>query len=185
MSDNDAPHDIPGYAIEGRLGGGGMGSVYTARHKELNRKVALKIPKASLLNDPDAKILPRLESEGKILAQLDHPNVVKVLDAGFKKNQPFIAMEFIEGENLENKIAREKPSMSTMISWYSDLADALEYLHENDVTHRDIKDENIIIDKNGKAILVDFGLAISDGIPRVSSAPGIRGTFRYMSPGNA
>lgn len=176
---NDQYPSFSRYTIERKLSKGGMGSVYLALQTGLNRPVALKVPH-HFQNEMAVK---RFVREGETLAKLSHPNVVQVYDAGVEKDMAFLAMELIEGVDLEDLIKTERPSIQQTIEWGIDLADALQYIHSRQVIHRDIKNENIIINQRNQPILVDFGLSKNDSMTHLTLNEGaFLGTFFYAAP---
>lgn len=167
------------FYLESMLGIGGMGQVYKARHIHLDRPVAFKIPHA--IHPNRDQFFERLQREGKMLARLDHPHVVKVYDAGVTEDQlPFIAMKYVEGESLSALKDRGDLSVEQVVKWGRQLAGALDYLHRHQVFHRDVKASNILIDSNGDAILADFGIAHIEEFSRITVQ--LPGTPAYMCP---
>ena len=156
-----------------------MGSVYVALQAGLNRRVALKVP----FHIEHETALKRFVREGETLAKLSHPNVVQVYDAGVENEQAFLAMQLIDGQNLEDLIHQEQPSISQIMEWGIALAHALEYIHSRQVIHRDIKNENIIINQLNQPVLVDFGLSKNDSMTHLTLNEGaFMGTFFYAAP---
>lgn len=149
------------YRVVALLGQGGMGAVYRAWDMRLKKPVALKemIPQPGL----DAKTLKELreqfEQEAVILARMEHPNLVDVNDFFEEGGNAYLAMDYVEGESLAEKIGREgiQPE-EQVITWAEQLLDALSYCHAQGILHRDIKPQNVIIRSDGRAVLVDFGL---------------------------
>jgi hypothetical protein len=181
-SEPDQP--LPGtlgnrYRIEGLIGQGGFGRVYRAFDEELQRTVAIKIsrtPNPNGLNQPDT-----LLREARRVAQLRHPGIVSVHDIGREDGHCFIVADFIGGQSLAAEIAKERPSPSSARDLIAEVAEHLHYAHEQGFVHRDIKPANILLDKEGKPLLTDFGIAattteLSEG-QEVSS-----GTLPYMAP---
>ncbi len=159
-----------------------MGAIYVATHHMLEHRVAIKVPHQPL-GGLETEALERFKREGKILARLKHPNVVKVYDAGIENGLAFLVMEFIEGRNIEKRLETAPPTLTQVVKWHVDLADALSYIHAKEVIHRDIKCANIIITNEGIPILVDFGIARSDTLANVTANTfSIAGTIRYLSP---
>ena len=156
-----------------------MGSVYVALQRGLNRKVALKIPHHTISEDMRKRFL----REGETLARLSHPNVVRVFDADIEHDVAFLAMELIQGQNLNEYLKRQRPSLEQAVQWGIQLADALDYIHSQNVIHRDIKSLNIIINDRAQPVLVDFGIARDENMPQITRHDGaFMGTFRYASP---
>jgi serine/threonine-protein kinase len=149
------------YRIVGRLAQGGMGAIYRAWDTRLNRPIALKemIPQPSL----DAMMLVQLrqqfENEARVLATLSHANLVRVTDYFSWEGKEYLVMDFVEGESLADRIERDGPqSEADVLYWTGQLLNALSYCHDKGILHRDIKPQNIIINTEGNAVLVDFGL---------------------------
>ena len=148
---------ISHYRIVEKLGEGGMGVVYKAEDTKLERTVALKFLAQHLLNDEEAKA--RFLREAKAAAALDHPNICTVYEIGEADGKTFISMAFIEGETLEDRIAKGPLSIKDTLDIARQVADGLQAAHEKAVVHRDIKPANIVVDAKGRATIMDFGLA--------------------------
>jgi len=169
------------YKILSELGEGGMSNVYLAEHVMLKRKYAVKMLADHLLRTPGFK--ERFFKEGLAQAQLQHDNIVQVIDYIEEDGKTFLLMDYIEGECLDQLINRKgKLSESECIQIMSDILEALNFAHENGVIHRDIKPSNIIISNSGKAKLMDFGIAIMMGDKRMTATGTNIGTSWYMSP---
>jgi len=169
------------YKIISALGEGGMSNVYLAEHVMLKRKYAVKMLADHLLRTPGFK--DRFFKEGLAQAQLQHDNIVQVIDYIEEDGKTFLLMDYIEGECLDQLINRKgKLSESECIQIMSDILEALNFAHENGVIHRDIKPSNIIISNSGKAKLMDFGIAIMMGDKRMTATGTNIGTSWYMSP---
>jgi len=176
----------PGTVLGGRyeilemLGIGGMGAVYRARDRELDRLVALKVIRPDLANNPS--IIERFKQELILARQVTHKNVIRVFDLGVAGNIKFITMEFIEGRTLAAVMSERKftPEESTRL--IQQVCRALEAAHAEGVIHRDLKPQNVMLDAQGKASVMDFGLALSSGVPGSPKAGGLAGTPAYMSP---
>ncbi|MGJ0431581.1 serine/threonine-protein kinase [Methylobacter sp.] len=145
---------VPGYAIQKLLGEGGMASVFLATQKSLDRLVALKILKKF---DTEAQI-KRFFNEGKIIASLNHHNIITIHDLGEVDGRCFLAMEYIEGGDLKQRIHAGLPPEEA-IQLIKLLARCLAFVHQKGIIHRDIKPENILFRKNGSPVLTDFGVA--------------------------
>jgi tetratricopeptide (TPR) repeat protein/predicted Ser/Thr protein kinase len=173
------------YQISELLGEGGMGAVYKARDRELDRLVALKIVRPNLALS--SEILQRFKQELILARQVTHRNVVRIYDLGEADGVKFITMEYIEGRDLAG-LLREKgkflPKEATEIM--EQVCRALEAAHMEGVVHRDLKPQNIMIDANGKVSVMDFGIARSTEVAEgMTSAGAIIGTPQYMSPEQA
>lgn len=176
---------IPDLEILEFISQGGMGSVFKAKQKNLDRLVALKVVPSDGENahvaHPD-----RFLREARTLAKLSHPNIVPVFDVGRTDRFIYLIMEFVEGDNLRGLMKRSALSIQSVLRIISQTCTALEYAHTKHVVHRDIKPENILINREGIVKIVDFGLAkINEGTQRESNLTGTRqimGTPNYMSP---
>jgi hypothetical protein len=176
----ETPDWIGRYRVIRRIGSGGFGSVFQAKDESLNRDVAIKIPLRSLQDVNDEF---QWATEARMVAKLDHPNIVPVYDVGNSDQFPFfVVSRFIQGVDLRERLQASKPSIEECLNWVRSIAEALGHAHSNGVVHRDIKPSNILIDPQDRAWLTDFGLAMSDDAPRPSRAGLLIGTYSYMSP---
>jgi len=162
-----APH-FPQLEILECLGRGGMGVVYKARQKTLNRFVALKLLAPERVNDP--KFAERFTREAQALAALNHPNIVTIHDFGRAGGFYFLLMEFVDGVNLRHLLRSRKFAPEEALAIVPPLCDALQFAHERGLVHRDIKPENILLDKSGRVKVADFGIAKMLGNGRGESA---------------
>ncbi|MBL4849133.1 MAG: serine/threonine protein kinase, partial [Planctomycetes bacterium] len=178
------PKRIGRYEVVRELARGGMGVVYLARHAELGREVALKVMRGSAA---DKGMVQRFITEAQTVAQLDHPNVVRVHEVGKEGEDPFLVMDLIEGESLEERLKRQGTMTNKEVGEIGRaLADALEHAHERSIVHRDVKPANVLLDLSGRPLLTDFGLAkdlsAADGLTREGQWVGTPG---YMPPEQA
>jgi len=176
------PAKIGRYTILGTLGEGGFGRVYLARDDDLARSVAIKVPKLERLShteDLDAFLM-----EAKVLANLDHPNIVPIHDVGRTEDGLcFVVSKLVEGSDLAVRMGQARPSFRDSAELTATIADALHYAHTHGLVHRDIKPANILIDGSGKPCIADFGLALRD--EDFGRGGGLGGTPAYMSPEQA
>jgi predicted Ser/Thr protein kinase len=168
------------YKIVEKLGEGGMGEVYLAEDAELKRKVALKFLPEQYASDPEA--LARFKREAQTAAGLHHPNIVTVYEVGQHQGRPYIAMAYVEGEPLTDIITRKEFTVDRAIDIASQICDGLNNAHGAGIVHRDIKPDNILVDKDGRVKILDFGLAKLGGVSRITGELSTMGTIFYMSP---
>jgi eukaryotic-like serine/threonine-protein kinase len=188
------------YRITKPLGRGGMGEVYLAEHTTQNREVALKILPRHFLDDPQR--VQRFRQEARAVLALNHPNVVTVYDIGEAAGVHYISTEFVEGQTLRARMARERLTITEAVDIGLQVAGALAYAHEKGVVHRDVKPENIMLRPDGYVKVLDFGIAklterraatvTADDLGeaqtrmQVETSPGmVLGTPYYMSPEQA
>ena len=172
------------YEIIRLLGQGGMGAVYQARDHELERQVALKVIRADMVANPE--ILKRFRQELILARQITHKNVIRIFDLGQADGIKFITMEYIEGEDLQSILRRKKklePAEAANI--IAQISRALEAAHAEGVIHRDLKPQNIMLDKSGRAYVMDFGIARSLVASGMTQTGALIGTPDYMSPEQA
>jgi eukaryotic-like serine/threonine-protein kinase len=175
------PVEVPGYEILGELGRGGMGVVYKARHVALDRIVALKM----LRSDGDSLIsdLARFRGEALALARLRHPNIVQIHEAGEHDGKLYLALEFVEGGTLANKLQRAPQPARPSAALVEVLARAIHAAHENGIVHRDLKPSNVLLTDDGTPTITDFGVAKRLDATAVQTQTGVLvGTPSYMAP---
>jgi len=176
------PEDIAGsfpqFEILGCLGRGGMGVVYKALQKSLNRKVAIKILAPERVGQE--KFAERFAREAQTLAQLNHPNIVTVFDYGETVGLYYFVMEFVDGVNLRDLLNDGKLEPQQALTIVPPVCEALQYAHDKGIVHRDIKPENMLLDKEGRVKIADFGIAALVGAESETS-----GTPPYMAPEQA
>jgi hypothetical protein len=172
------------FVIRGKLGAGAFGTVYRAYDPQLDRVVALKVPNPGVM--ADAKRAERFLREAKAAANLRHPHIVPVFDAGKDGDTYYIASAFIEGQPLADSIPEGGTDFERAARLVRDLADALAYAHEEGIVHRDVKPQNVMVDKQDRVHLMDFGLASrQDEAARLTSDGTVMGTPAYMAPEQA
>ena len=182
---------IGSYVVVSLLGAGGMGEVFLAEDRRLNRRVALKVLPSSLATDDTAR--KRLLREAQSAATLDHPNICVVYEAGEADGRGFIAMQYIEGETLAARLARGPIPLDTTITIATQVAQALAEAHRQGIAHRDIKPQNVMIARSGQVKVLDFGLAKAlapvesdaNTASLLTEAGTVTGTVPYMSPEQA
>src|ERR671913_1773213 len=145
------------YRIVSKLGEGGMGEVYLAQDTKLDRKVALKVLPAEVAANRDR--MERFVREAKAAAALNHPNIAHIYEIGESEGMNFIAMEFIDGQTLREKIHKEQTELRKLLRFLQHTAEGLARAHAAGIVHRDLKPDNIMITQAGHAKILDFGLA--------------------------
>jgi len=181
----DKGQTIGEYEIHGILARGGMGVVYRARHRTLNRVVALKLISSADQTSP--LFLQRFQLEAEAAARLEHPNIIPIYAVGEDEGRHFLSMKLVEGGNLAERIARcGTPSPEVAGHWVSKLAAAVHYAHQRGILHRDIKPNNVLLDVGDEPILTDFGLAkLIERDSRITRTRDVLGTPAYISPEQA
>lgn len=182
------------YVVLDKLGQGGMGAVFKARHRRMGRVVCLKVPHSACRRSP--ALLDRFRQEARTAAALAHPNIVVAHDADEAEGIPFLVMEFVEGRDLAGLVARQGPlSPKQAIGLVLQVAQALAYAHRRGVIHRDIKPHNLLLDESGTVKILDLGLARFDSFlapnpdatthASVTASGVIMGSVDYMAPEQA
>ena len=172
------------YRIMEQLGQGGMATVYKAYHPNLERNVAIKVLHPAF--GQDRQFLERFQREARVVAKLDHPNIVPVFDYADHNGQSYLVMKFIEGETLKAVLDRQWPDKEQILSVVQSVGSALSYAHEQGVLHRDVKPSNILLTESGNVYLADFGLArMAEAGQSTLSGDQLLGTPQYISPEQA
>lgn len=183
---------VGAYVIDELLGKGGMGEVYRARDRRLDRTVAIKFVSAE--KSGDAGAAERLAHEARVNSALNHSGIVTVYDIGRYRGRPFIVMEFVDGEPLSVRLKKGPFNVAETLRLGAQLAEALAAAHVEGVVHRDLKPQNIMLTADGRAKIVDFGLGVLQREPRRHVVPTsatetmrlpVQGTVGYMSPEQA
>lgn len=169
------------FEIEAEIGRGGMATVYRARQLSMNRVVAVKVLPRTFLHDPG--FIERFEREVEVITELEHPHILPIYDYGVADGMPYIAMRYLGGGSLDQRIRRSLPLLSELERPLRQIAEALDFAHRQGIIHRDLKPANIILDEHGNAYLSDFGIARVLGSNLTGSM--IVGTPAYMSPEQA
>jgi eukaryotic-like serine/threonine-protein kinase len=171
------------YTISGLIAKGGMGVVWQAWDGMRNEAVAIKAVANDLIADPEFKV--RIQDEARRHQRLQHPNIVPVLDVFEAEGETCIVMQLIDGTSLDNVLESQSPHHAEMheaVAIIRDLLAALDYAHRHGIVHRDVKPSNVLLDKNHRALLIDFGIALAMGEERRTRTGQIVGTPAYMSP---
>src|SRR5438874_5844592 len=189
------------YEIRSKIGEGGMGEVYLAEDMQLRRRVALKILPREVASNKDR--MRRFTQEAQAAAALNHPNIAHIYEIGESDGTHFIAMEYIDGETLREKIHRDRVPLSKLLKYLILVAEGLSKAHAAGIVHRDLKPDNIMITRDDYAKVLDFGLAkliepqtalgsggdvpskIGPGMAQHSLTGMVMGTAGYMSPEQA
>ncbi len=172
------------YRLEARIGAGGMSTVYRALDETLQRRVAIKLLHREVASDSDQ--LERFRREARAVAQLSHPHIVGVIDAGEDENRPYIVFEYIEGETLKERIRRlGRLPVPEAVAYSIEIARALGVAHARHIVHRDVKPQNVLIDEEGSAKVTDFGIARTMDEEGLTADGRVLGTTDYVSPEQA
>src|SRR6059058_3629500 len=172
------------YRLEARIGAGGMSTVYRALDETLERRVAIKLLNREVATESDQ--LERFRREARAVAQLSHPNVVGVIDAGEDDGRPYIVFECVDGETLKERIRRQgRLPIPEAVAYTIEIARALGVAHSQHIIHRDVKPQNVLIDEEGSAKVTDFGIARTLDEEGLTADGRVLGTTDYVSPEQA
>jgi eukaryotic-like serine/threonine-protein kinase len=172
------------YRLDAQIGAGGMSTVYRAFDTTLERRVAVKLMHREIASDSDQ--LERFRREARSVAQLSHPHIVGVIDAGEEDGRPYIVLEYVEGETLKERIRRMgRLPIDEAIAYAIEIARALGAAHAGAIVHRDIKPQNVLVDEEGSAKVTDFGIARSLEEEGLTADGRVLGTTDYVSPEQA
>jgi tRNA A-37 threonylcarbamoyl transferase component Bud32 len=172
------------YRLEARIGAGGMSTVYRALDETLQRRVAIKLMNREVASDSDQ--LERFRREARAVAQLSHPHIVGVIDAGEDEGRPYIVFECVDGETLKERIRRRgRLPIPEAVAYAIEIARALGAAHARQIVHRDVKPQNVLIDEEGSAKVTDFGIARTLDEEGLTADGRVLGTTDYVSPEQA
>jgi eukaryotic-like serine/threonine-protein kinase len=172
------------YRLEARIAAGGMSTVYRALDETLERQVAVKLMNREVASDSDQ--LERFRREARAVAQLSHPHIVGVIDAGEDDSRPYIVFEYVEGETLKDRIRRlGRLPITEAVAYAIEIARALGAAHARHIVHRDVKPQNVLIDHEGSAKVTDFGIARTLEEDGLTADGRVLGTTDYVSPEQA
>src|SRR5213592_566015 len=172
------------YRLDAQVGAGGMSTVYRAFDTVLERQVAIKLMNREVASDSDQ--LERFRREARAVAQLSHPHVVGVIDAGEDEGRPYIVFEYVEGETLKERIRRMgRLPVAEAVAYAIEIARALGGAHARHIVHRDVKPQNVLIDEDGSAKVTDFGIARTLDEEGLTADGRVLGTTDYVSPEQA
>jgi serine/threonine-protein kinase len=173
---------IGDYIITSKIGQGGIAEIFKGYQESLGRDVAIKMLSPQLTSNPE--IVRRFERESMVIARLNHPNIVHVIDRGSAGGRYYFVMEYIDGTSMREVIDSRSIATNVKLEMIAQVCKALDYAHKNGVIHRDIKPANILIDRQGNARVADFGIAQIIGVSdtEVTGSDIVMGTLAYMSP---
>jgi serine/threonine protein kinase len=182
--ESGTPLKVGRFEVLDVLGRGGFGTVYKARDPELDRVVAVKVPRAGNLSGPHD--LERFLREARSVAQLRHPAIVAFHEVGISNALPYLVSDFVQGVTLADLLSARRPAPDEAARLLADVAEALQYAHAQGIVHRDVKPSNIMLDAEGRPYVMDFGLAKREAGEITMTVEGqVLGTPAYMSPEQA
>ncbi|PJF31825.1 MAG: hypothetical protein CUN51_02460 [Candidatus Thermofonsia Clade 1 bacterium] len=172
------------YRLETPLGKGGMASVYRAYQASVDRYVAIKVMTPEIAND--SSFVERFQREARIIAKLEHPHILPIIDFGESEGIYYIVMRYMDGGSLDDRMRQRRLRPEEIAHYLDQIASALDYAHQRGVIHRDLKPNNVLLDRANNCYLTDFGIARIEGTERKLTATGsVMGTPAYMSPEQA
>src|SRR5690625_287278 len=172
------------YQIKATIGGGGMANVYLAKDIILEREVAIKVLRLEYANDEE--FIARFDREAQSATSLSHPNIVNIYDVGEEDHILYMVMEYVEGMTLKEYIQRNGPiEVQEALDIMKQVTIAIAHAHANDIVHRDIKPQNILIDTYGQVKVTDFGIAIALSATALTQTNAVLGSVHYLSPEQA
>lgn len=172
------------YRIKSRIGGGGMANVYLGYDIILKRDVAIKVLRPEFANDPE--FIERFDREAQAATSLSHPNIVSIYDVGEEDNILYIVMEYVDGPTLKEYVMKNGPlQVEEALDIMEQLTSAIQHAHETGLIHRDIKPQNVLIDRNGKVKITDFGIAVALSATALTQTNSVLGSVHYLSPEQA
>ncbi len=172
------------YRIKETIGGGGMANVYLARDIILDRDVAIKVLRMDYADDEE--FIARFDREAQSATSLSHPNIVSIYDVGEEDQILFMVMEYVDGMTLKEYIQHYAPlDVQEALDIMKQIADAIAHAHANEIVHRDIKPQNILINTYGQAKVTDFGIAVALSATALTQTNSILGSVHYLSPEQA
>lgn len=184
MASDDLINQVLGrgqYAIRSVLGRGGMATVYLARQASMDRDVAVKVMAAELADDE--QFVARFEHEAQLIARLQHPHILPVIDFGREDKHIYIVMQLVRGGSLDDRLSRGPLPLPLAARMLGQIASALTFAHEQGIVHRDLKPNNVLLDERDNAYLTDFGIAkMLAGTTKLTATGNILGTPAYMAP---
>ncbi|MCB9535868.1 MAG: serine/threonine protein kinase [Myxococcales bacterium] len=179
-----AGETVEGYVIEAEIGRGGMGRVYRATHEVTGQQVALKMLLPKLIDQPRQKA--RFVNEAKVIAKLEHANLVPLLGFLQSERRAFIVMPFVEGRTLDRLLRKEgRLPLAVAVDLFAQMCDGIAAAHELGVMHRDLKPSNVIVRPDGRVMITDFGIARAIGSEKLTLTGMVVGTAEYLSPEQA
>jgi len=181
MTDDLMNQQLGPYELKSLLGRGGMAAVYLARQKSMDRDVAIKVMAKELADDE--QFVARFEHEAQLIARLQHPHILPVIDFGRDGKNIYIVMQLVRGGSLDDRLRKTPLSLNGASRMLSQIASALTFAHEQGIVHRDLKPNNVLLDEKDNAYLTDFGIAkMLAGTSKLTATGNILGTPAYMAP---